>query len=54
MSTAMEASVHLGPNYNQILEGYGNTNFEDLKNLFDVTQRLILEHDAEISECIHD
>ena len=48
MSTTTKASVHLGPNYNENLEGYRNTNFEDLKNLFDITQRLILEHAAEI------
>ena len=44
----MEASVHLGPNYNEHLEVYWNTNFEELKNLIDITQRLILEHEAEI------
>ena len=44
----MEASVHLGPNHNEQLEVYRNTNFEELKNLFDITQRLILEHEAEI------
>ena len=30
------------------MEVYRNTNFEVLKNLFDITQRLILEHEAEI------
>ena len=30
------------------LEVYKNTNFEELKNLFDITQKLILEHQAEI------
>ena len=30
------------------LEVYRNTNFEELKNLFDLTQKLILEHEAEI------
>ena len=42
----MKASVHLGPNYNQHLDGYRNTNFKDLKKLF-ITQGLILEHAAE-------
>ena len=48
MSTTLKASVHLGPNYDQYLEGYRNTYFEDLKNLFATTQRVILEHAAEI------
>ena len=30
------------------MEGYRNANFENLKNLFDITQRLILGHTAEI------
>ena len=41
MSTTLKASVHLGPNYTEILELYRNTNFEGLKNLFGITQRLI-------------
>ena len=44
MPTTMKASVHLGPNDNDNLEA----NFEELKNLFDITQRLILENEAEI------
>ena len=43
-----QPSVHFAPNYNGILEILRNTNFEELKNLFDITQRLILEHKAEI------
>ena len=43
-----QPSVHFAPNYNGILEVLRNTNFEELKNLFDITQRLILEHKAEI------
>ena len=30
------------------MQVYRNTNFEELKNLSDITQRLILEHEAEI------
>ena len=48
MSTTMKASVHQGPNHNEHLEVYRNTNFEVLQNLFDIMQRLILEHEAEI------
>ena len=44
----MNASVHLGPNYNENLEVYRNPNFEELKNLLDITHILILEHEAEI------
>ena len=48
MSTTTKAAVHIGPNFNATLEAYRNTNFEELKNLFDITQRLILEHETEI------
>ena len=48
MSTTMKASVHLGPNYNENLVENRNTNFEELKTFFDITQRLILEHEFEI------
>ena len=48
MSTTMKAAVHLGPNCNENWEVYRNTNFEELKNLFHITQRLILEDEAEI------
>ena len=48
MSTTMKAAIQLGPNGVEILEVYKDTNFEELKNLFDVTQRLIWEHEIEI------
>ena len=48
LSTSMKAAVHFGPNYNEIVEVYRNTNFEELKNLFDIILRLILEHEAEM------
>ena len=48
MSTTMKAAVHLGPNHNENLELHKNTNFEELKNVFDITQRLLLDHEAEI------
>ena len=47
MSTTMKASVHLGTRYNEILVAYRDTNFEELKTLFDITQRLILNHGFE-------
>ena len=48
MSTTMKAAIHLGPNYVANLEVFRNTNFEELQNLFDITQKLILDHHAEI------
>ena len=48
MSTTMNAAIHLGPNYVEILEVHRNTNFEELQNIFDITQKLMLEHQAEI------
>ena len=44
----MKAAIHLGQNYVANLEVYRNTNFEELQNLFGITQRLISEHEAEI------
>ena len=35
------AAIQLGPDYTQILEAYKNTNFEELQNLFDITQKLV-------------
>ena len=48
MSTTMKAAIRLGPNYVGKLEVYRNTNFEELQNLFDITQKLTLNHHAEI------
>ena len=47
MSTTMKASVHLGPSYNENLAAYRNTNFNELRALFDITHRLILEQTFE-------
>ena len=44
----MKAPVHLGPNFNDNLVACRNTNFGELKTLFDITQGLILEHAFEI------
>ena len=48
MSTTMKAAVYLGPDYTEHLEVYRNTNLEELQNLFDITQSLMLHHQAEI------
>ena len=39
---------HLGPNYLATMEVYENTNFEAIQSLFNLTQKLILEHSEEI------
>ena len=42
----MNASVHLGPNYS---ENFGSFQEHELRRaMFDITQRLILEHEAEM------
>ena len=46
----MKASVHLGPSYDENLVACRNTNFDELKTLFDITQRLILEQSIEIQD----
>ena len=48
VSSSMKAAIHLGPNYLANLEVYKNTNFEDIQSLFNITQKLILEHSEEI------
>ena len=44
MSSSMKAAIHLGPNYTENLEVYKNSNFEEIQNLFNITQKLVLEH----------
>ena len=46
--SSLQAAIHLGPNYLANLEAYKNTNFEDIQSLFNITQKLILEHSEEI------
>ena len=41
MSASMKAAIHMGPDYTEILEVYKNTNFEELQNLFHITQKLV-------------
>ena len=48
MPTTTKSSVHLGLQYQENLAAYRNTNFEELKTLFDITQRLIVEQSFEI------
>ena len=44
MSSSMKAAIHLGPNDTDNLEVCKNTNCEEIQNLFNVTQKLVLEH----------
>ena len=39
MSASMKAAIHVGSDFTEILEVYKNTNFEELQNLFDITQK---------------
>ena len=43
-----ETAIHLGRNYLANLEVYKNTNFEEIQSLFNITQKMILEHSEEI------
>ena len=47
VSTTMKAAIHLGENYKDNLFIHRNTDFEALKPLFDITQKLILEQKHE-------
>ena len=44
----MKAAVHLGPIYVENLEVYRNTHFEELENLFDITQKQMSDRQGEI------
>ena len=44
----MKAAIHLGPSYIEILEVHRNTNVEEVQNIFDITQKLKLDHQDDI------
>ena len=46
--SSMEAAFHLGPNYLTNSEIYKNTEFEEFENLFNIAQKLVMEHSEEI------
>ena len=50
MSLSMKAAIHLGPNYLANLQVYKNTNFEEIQSVFNITQKLTLEHSEEIPD----
>ena len=56
MSSSMKAASHLGPTFffGESGEVYKNTNFVEIQSLFNITQKLILEHSEEILTCAYD
>ena len=48
MSTTMKEAIHLGEVYTENLVACRNTNFDALKTLFNITQKLILNQNHEI------
>ena len=48
MTSSMKAAIHLGPNYVSSSEIYKNTAFEDVESVFNITQKLVMEHSEEI------
>ena len=54
MSQWMKAAIHLGPDYLQNLEVHKNTNFDEIQDLFNITQKLISETFWRDSECAYD
>ena len=50
MSAAMKAAVHLGQDYQNNLRSTKNTDFEKIKQLFDIAQKLILDQTQENME----
>ena len=48
MSATMKAEVHLGQDYQENLLTTRNTNFEKFKQLFDISQKLILNQSEEV------
>ena len=50
MSATMKAAIHLGLDHNANLFTYKNADLEELKTLFDITQKLILEQKHKIKQ----
>ena len=48
MSATLKAAVRLGQDYEENLRSNKNTDFEQVKALFDISQSLILNHTSEI------
>ena len=50
MSATMKAAVHLGQDYQDNSRTTKNTDFEKIKQLFDISQKLILDQSQENME----
>ena len=48
LTSSMIAAIHFWPNYVSNSEIYKNTKFENIENVFNITQKLIQEHSEEI------
>ena len=48
MSSSMKAAIHLGRNYLSNAEIHKNTNFEEIESLFNIVQKMVMEHSEEI------
>ena len=44
VSSSMKAAIHLGPSNTDNLEVHKNAKFEEIQNLFDITQKLVSEN----------
>ena len=47
----MKAAIHLGRNFQENSGIYKNMKFENIENVFNITQILVKEQSAENSEC---
>ena len=54
LTSSMIAAIHLWPNYVSNSEIYKSTKFENIENVFNITQKLIQEHSEEIlnAKCV--
>ena len=48
VTSSMKAAIHFGPNYVSNSELYKDTKFEDVESVFNITQKLVMEHSEEI------
>ena len=50
----MRAAIHLGKNFLRNSETYKKTKFENIENVFNITQKLVMKHTEEILnvECL--
>ena len=44
MTSSMKAAIHLGPDFLENSEIYKNTRVENIKNVFNISQKLLREH----------